>query len=157
MRERPVVAQRNAEPTGDIHQDCSNDERAGVKHSRQKCRQCADVNRTQADEVDPFADAGAHRLAVAGTRGEAVTAVHRLVAARLERDFRNAAALAAGRFEHLSAAAAAETAATAAAAGSLAGRAAIAAAARLVGESFACKEFLLACCERERTSAINAI
>jgi len=92
-------------------------------------------------------------------RAEAIAAVNRLVAARLERDFRYAATLTAGRFEHLATAAATAetTAAAAAAAGCLTCRAAITAAARLIGESFAGKKFLLACREWERTSAISAI
>jgi hypothetical protein len=88
-----MIAQRNTEPTGDVHQDGSDDECAPVERARQECGQCTSVNPTQTNEVDPFSDTETHRLAVARTRGETVAAVYRLVTAGLERNFRHAAAL----------------------------------------------------------------
>src|SRR5579883_415003 len=103
-------------------------------------------------------------LAVAGTGSEAVAAIHGLVAARLERNFRYAAALTARCLEHLATATAAAatvvgTAATAAAAatGRFTRRAAIRAPAGLVGESFAGVELLLTCGKRKGASAVDAI
>ena len=99
----------------------------------------------------------AHRLAVARTRGETIAAIHGLIAARLERNFRHAAALAACRLEHLAARAAAVSATTAAATtGGLPGGAAVVATAGLIGEAFARKELLLTRRERERACAIDA-
>ena len=101
---------------------------------------------------------GKGALAVARTRLEAVAAINRLVSAGLERNFGNAAALAARGLEHLalaSAATAAALVATAAPAG-LASRATIGATVRLVGEALHREELLLAGGERELTSAIHA-
>jgi hypothetical protein len=82
---------------------------------------------------------------------EAIAAVDRFVAARLERNFRNAAALAAGRAEHFALAAAAGSAAarTGAAAGSAAAgrftrRTAIGAPVGLIGKALHCKKLLFA-------------
>jgi len=102
-------------------------------------------------------------LAVAGTGSEAVAAIHGLVAARLERNFRYAAALTARCLEHLATATAAAAtvvgtaAAAAAAAGRFTRRAAIRAPAGLVGESFAGVELLLTCGKRKGASAVDAI
>src|SRR5579883_502754 len=102
-------------------------------------------------------------LAVAGTGSEAVAAIHGLVAARLERNFRYAAALTARCLEHLATATAAAAtvvgtaAAAAAAAGRFTRRATIRAPAGLVGESFAGVELLLACGKRKGASAVDAI
>src|SRR3954469_4879088 len=105
--------------------------------------------------------AGGRELAVAALLLEAARAVHRLVAPRLERHARDAAALAAHRLEHLAGAARGAAAATAvaataalvaavvvvahsaaAAALALACRAALGAAPRLVREALLGKEFL---------------
>ena len=124
----------------------------------QECGERADMNRAQTNEVDPSASLVVHRLAVAGACREAVAAVNRLIPARLKRNFRDAAALAARCFEHLAlAVTAAAATAAAAAAGCFAHRAAIRAAARFIRKAFACEEFLLACSEREGASAIDAI
>jgi hypothetical protein len=157
MRECAVVAERDAERTGEIHDNAGCGKRAPMKELRDECAERPDMNRAQTNTVDPSADSIVHRLTVAGARREAVAAVNRFVAARLERYFRYAAALAAGRLEHfaLSAAAATRTAA-AAAAGSFARCAAIAATAGLIRKAFARIEFLFACREREAASAIDA-
>jgi hypothetical protein len=97
--------------------------------------------------------------------GEAVAAVDRLVAARLERHFGRLSALAARGLEHLASAASSATTAAAGvasattAAGSalrLAGRAAFRAAIRLVLEAFARKELLLSGTKNKLAVAINA-
>src|SRR6185437_14213745 len=92
------------------------------------------------------------RLAVAGSRGEAVAAIDRLVSARLERHLGNAAALAARRLEHLAMAASA----AALRAARLAGGAAVAAAIGLIREALHRIEFLFAGGEGELASAIHA-
>lgn len=72
---------------------------------------------------------------VGAASSEAIAAVDRLIAARLERYFRNAAALTAGRLEHFT-----RTAAPAVRrASGLACRSALGAAARLIGEAFHCE------------------
>ncbi|HEV3092781.1 MAG TPA: hypothetical protein VGX91_15175 [Candidatus Cybelea sp.] len=88
---------------------------------------------------------------------EAVAAIDRFVASRLERDFRDAAALAARRFEHL-ALASAHTASAAAVRGTsgFTRCAAIRAAAGLVGEALHCEKLLFARSEWELLSAIHA-
>src|SRR5215469_15600862 len=91
------------------------------------------------------------RLAVARTRCEAVAAVNGFVAARLERHFGHAAALTAGRFEHLAMSAAATLRAS-----RLASRTAVAAPVGLIGKALHGVKFLLARRERELASAINA-
>src|SRR5579864_5592323 len=100
-------------------------------------------------------------LTVAGACRETIAAVNRLVAARLKRNFGDAAALAARCLEHLAlrtaVAAAAATATAASAARGFARCAAIRAPARFVGEAFAGVKFLLACGELERARAIDAI
>jgi hypothetical protein len=100
------------------------------------------------------------RLAVAGTRLEAIAAVHRLIAAGLERNLGNAAALAARGLEHLTALSAA-AAHAAAAAGTrthlLARAAAIGATVRFVLEAFAGIELLFTGGERELPSAVHTI
>ena len=86
---------------------------------------------------------------------EAIAAIDGLVAARLERNFRHTAALAAGRAEHLALAAAASSeSATAAAAltsatGGLTRRTAIRAAVRFVGKALHGEELLLTGRKRE--------
>src|SRR5690348_8250843 len=116
------------------------------------------MNRAQTNVVDPSADTVIHRLAIAGACREAIAAIHRLVPARLERNFRYTAALTAGHLEHLApgaaVTAAVAAAARASAAGGFARRTAIRASARFVREAFAGVEFLLACGERKRASAI---
>jgi hypothetical protein len=75
----------------------------------------------------------------------------------LERDFRYAAALAAGSSEHLAlTVAAASGAAAAAAISGFTRGAAIAAPAGFVGESFACKELLFVRAELKCASAVDA-
>jgi hypothetical protein len=98
-------------------------------------------------------------LAVALSRREAVFAVDRLVAARLERNFRYAAALTAGRLEHLTALAAAAAVATAAAfaAAGFASGTAIGAAVGLIGEALLREKLLFTRGECERLSAIDAV
>jgi len=99
------------------------------------------------------------------TRREAIAAVNRLVAARLERHFGRLSALAAGRLEHLAAtatrrsAASAVASAAATAAGStlsLTGGAAFRATIGLVLEAFAREELLFAGAKNELAVAINA-
>lgn len=87
---------------------------------------------------------------------EAIAAVDGLVAARLERNFRYTAALAAGRAKHLALAAAAAESATASAAlasatGRLTRRTAIRAAVRFIGKALHSEELLLAGRKRELT------
>jgi hypothetical protein len=96
-------------------------------------------------------------LAVTWPCSETVPAIDRLVAARLKRDLRYAATLAAGRLEHLAlTAVAAAVRSPAAAAGGFSRGAAIAASAGFVRESFTRKELLLIRREWERASAIDA-
>jgi hypothetical protein len=96
-------------------------------------------------------------LAVTGPRRETIPAIDRLVAARLKRNLRYAAALAASRSEHLAlTAVAAAVRSSAAAAGLFSRGAAIAASAGFVRESFARKELLFVRREWERASAIDA-
>jgi hypothetical protein len=88
---------------------------------------------------------------------EAVAAVYRLVATRLERNFRYSAALAASRFEHFALPAVAFTAASAASAARtsrFAGRAAVGAAIGLIGKALAGEKFLLTGREGELTSTV---
>jgi hypothetical protein len=94
-------------------------------------------------------------LAVTRSRCETVPAIDRLVAARLERNLRYAAALAARGPEHLALTVTA-TWSAAAAAGCFTRGPAIAASARFVCESFARKKLLFARGERERASAVSA-
>ena len=100
-------------------------------------------------------------LAVARFRLEAVAAVHRLIAARLERHFRNAAALAAGCLVHFPAlTAAAHRGSAAAAAGRahlLARLPAIRAAVRLVLKAFAGIKLLFAGSKSELPTTIDAV
>jgi hypothetical protein len=97
-------------------------------------------------------------LAVARTRLEAIAAIHRLVAARLERNFRNAAALAAGGLEHFTALSAAHTGSAARTrAHLLARRTAIGTTVRLVLEAFAGIELLLTGSKCELPSAVHTI
>jgi hypothetical protein len=99
-------------------------------------------------------------LAVTLARREAISAIDRLISARLERKFRHTAAGAARRGEHFAvsaAKAAARSAAFLTAAACLTGRTAITATARLIGKAFARKKLLFARGERERRSAVNAI
>ncbi|MGC2242766.1 MAG: hypothetical protein WBA06_03985 [Candidatus Aquilonibacter sp.] len=95
---------------------------------------------------------------------ETIAAVHRLVAARLERHFGHAAALAASCAEHLALATA--TAVSAAAgttrtatttAGCLTGGTTIGATVRLVGKALHGEELLLAGRKRELARTINAV
>src|SRR5579872_197853 len=100
------------------------------------------------------------RLAIAGACREAISAVNRLIPARLKRNFRYAAALTASCFEHLApriAVTSAVAAARAPAARGFAGRTAIRAPARFVRKAFAGIKFLFTCGELERASAIDAI
>jgi hypothetical protein len=85
---------------------------------------------------------------------EAVAAVYRLVATRLERNFRYSAALAASRFEHFALPAVAFTAAAAARTSRFAGRAAVGAAIGLIGKALAGEKFLLTGREGELTSTV---
>ena len=93
-------------------------------------------------------------LSVDGALREAVAAVYRLVATRLERNFRYSAALAASRFEHFALPAVAFTTA-ASRTSRFAGRAAVGAAIGLIGKALAGEKFLLTGRERELTSTIN--
>jgi hypothetical protein len=102
-----------------------------------------------------FGDDELGELSVGRTGLEAIPAVNRLIASRLERNLRDAATLAASGFEHLALSAAAATAAALRAAG-LAGGAAIGATVRFIGEALHCEELLLAGRERELASAIDA-
>jgi len=101
-------------------------------------------------------------LAVRTARLEAVAAVHRLVAARLERHFGRLSALAAGRLEHLARAtraASVRTTTAAAPAGTalhLARSTAVGATIGLVLEALRGKEFLFAGLEGKGGPAINA-
>jgi hypothetical protein len=96
-------------------------------------------------------------LAVTRPCREAVPAIDRLVAARLKRNFRYAAALAACGPEHLtSTAIAAAGRSSVPAAGGFPRGAAIAASARFVRESFTCKELLFVRRKWECASAIDA-
>src|SRR5690242_16637232 len=126
-----------------------------------ECGEGTNMNRAQTNAVDPSANAVVHRLAIAGARREAIAAVNRLVAARLERNFRYAAALAASCFEHLAPRSAVTSAVAAtdraSAARSFACRTAIRASAGFVRKAFAGIKFLFVCGERERASAIDAI
>jgi hypothetical protein len=89
---------------------------------------------------------------------EAIAAVHRLVAARLERHFRYTAALAAGRLEHFTALTAAHAAAaTRIGTHLLARSAAIGATVGFVLETLAGIELLFTGGERKLTSAIDAV
>jgi len=100
------------------------------------------------------------RLAVAGTRLEAIAAVHRLIAAGLERNLGNAAALAARGLVHFAAltAAAAHTRAAARAVAHLLARLpAIGATVWLILETFAGVELLFAGRERELASTVHAV
>jgi hypothetical protein len=88
---------------------------------------------------------------------EAIATINRFVSAWLERNFRDAAALAASRLEHFTVAAAA----TAAAASvrlpsSFARGTAVPTAARLVREALHCEELLFAGREGELLSAVHA-
>jgi hypothetical protein len=99
-------------------------------------------------------------LAVARFGLEAVAAIHRLVAARLERNLGDAAALAARGLEHfatLSTAAAHTGSAAGAGAHLLASLTAIGATVRLVLEAFAGIELLFTSGERELTSAVHTV
>ena len=96
-------------------------------------------------------------------RREAISAIYRLVAARLERHLRILAACAACHIEHLACAAAsvrsargAETSAAAAAFGRLARRAAIWAAIGLVLKAFAGEELLFSRTEDKFRAAVGA-
>jgi hypothetical protein len=90
---------------------------------------------------------------------EAIAAIHRLVAARLKRYFGNAAALAAGRLEHFTAALAAAHSAAAAAlrAHLLAGLTAIGTTVGFVLKAFAGVKLLLSCGKCKLTAAVNAV
>jgi hypothetical protein len=89
---------------------------------------------------------------------EAIAAVHRLVAARLERHFGNAAALAARGLVHFAALTAAHSAATARTrAHLLTSLTAIGATIGFILETLAGVELLLTCRERELTSAIHTV
>jgi hypothetical protein len=90
---------------------------------------------------------------------EAIAAVYRFVAARLERLFRDAAALAAGGLEHFAAltAAAAHACAAAAVAHLLARLTAIRTTIGLVLKTFAGVELLFAGRERELASTVHAV
>ncbi|HKU67846.1 MAG TPA: hypothetical protein VJP85_08720 [Candidatus Baltobacteraceae bacterium] len=89
---------------------------------------------------------------------KAIAAIHRLVAARLERYFRNAAALAARRLVHFAALAAAHTGTAARAVTHLlACLTAIGASVGFVLETFAGVELLFAGRERELASTVHAV
>jgi hypothetical protein len=90
---------------------------------------------------------------------EAIAAVHRLIAARLERHLGNAAALAARGLVHFTAltAAAAHTGSAACIAHLLARLTAIGTTVRFVLETFAGVELLLAGRERELASTVHAV
>jgi hypothetical protein len=96
-------------------------------------------------------------LVVGAATAKAVPAIDRLISARLERNFRDAPALAAGCLEHL---ASGTTSAAAAAAvrrtSGLASRAAFRATAGLIGKALHREELLLAGGKRELRSAVNA-
>lgn len=93
---------------------------------------------------------------VASGRREAIAAVNRLVATRLERNFRNSAAAAASGFEHLTTSAAAATTVAAFTALRFTRSAAVDTTAGLVGEALGSEEFLFARRERELISAVDA-
>jgi hypothetical protein len=89
---------------------------------------------------------------------EAIAAVYRLIAARLERHLGNAAALAARGLIHFAALAAAHTGSTARArAHLLASLTAIGATVRFVLETFAGIELLFTGSERELPSAVHTV
>jgi hypothetical protein len=97
-------------------------------------------------------------LAVAGTRLETIAAVHRLVAARLERYLGYAAALAARGLEHFTALTAAHTGSTARArAHLLPGLTAIGTTVGFVLETFAGIELLFTSGERELPAAVHTV
>jgi hypothetical protein len=99
-----------------------------------------------------------YSLAVGRSRLKAIAAVHRLIAARLERNFRYAAALAAGGLEHFTALAAAHSGTpTRRVAHLLARLTAIGTTVRFVLETFAGVKLLLTGRERELTSAIHTV
>jgi hypothetical protein len=98
--------------------------------------------------------------ALVGRRAEAVTAVHRAVTARLERDLRFLAAAGAGGTEHLAALERTATATTESAAAPSATfrasrRSAVGAAPRGVGETFGVMELLVTGAEDEGIAAIG--
>jgi hypothetical protein len=142
----------------------------GFQYARGKRKKKRPAHRSETGPLlfSPFGENLAVRTA---TRLEAIAAVDRLVATRLERHGGLPAAVAASHFEHLalgtrSAAAAAVAAAAAgiaptAAAGAcalgLAGRAAIGATVRFVREALRCEELLFARAKREGSVAINAV
>jgi hypothetical protein len=101
-------------------------------------------------QVHPIARLG---LAVWTARREAIATENRLVAARLKRDFRHAAALAARGFEHLAVTGAATAVCRAA---GFARRTAVRAAAGLVGKALHCEKLLFSGSESELLSAVDA-
>jgi len=98
------------------------------------------------------------KLAIRWAGGEAIPAVDRFIAARIERHLRHAAALAARRCEHLARAAGALAAAvpTAIAAHLLARRTAVGASVGFVLKAFLLVKGLFAGTEDEWTSAVHA-
>jgi hypothetical protein len=143
----------------------------GFQYARGKRKKKRPAHRSETGPLlfSPFGENLAVRTA---TRLEAIAAVDRLVATRLERHGGLPAAVAASHFEHLAlgtrsaaaaavaAAAAAGVAATAAAGActlGLAGRAAIRATVRFVREALRCEELLFARTKGKRCVAINAV
>src|SRR5215469_7359452 len=96
------------------------------------------------------------RSAIRRTRGEAIPAIDRFVAARIERHFRHAAAVAARRREHLTRTAGA-LAAAAAGAHLLARLTAIRTAVRFGLETFLLVKALFARTEDELASAVHTV
>jgi hypothetical protein len=92
-------------------------------------------------------------LVVRPTAREAVSAIDRLVSARLERNLGDTPALAAGCLEHFTCAAAPSAVRRAS---GFACRAALRAAARLVGKALHCEKLLFAGGERELLPAVSA-
>jgi hypothetical protein len=97
-------------------------------------------------------------LVVGAATAKAVPAIDRFISARLERNFRDAPALAAGCLEHLASGASSAAAAAAAVrrTSGLASRAAFRATAGLIGKALHREELLLAAGKRELRSAVNA-
>jgi len=96
-----------------------------------------------------------YRLTVARTAGETIAAIDRLVATRLERNFRYSAALAAGGFEHFARGAISATAARRLA--RFTSRTTVGATVGFVLKALCGIKFLFAGGKRELTSAIYTI
>jgi len=157
MRQRPMVAERDAQRSGEVRNNCGDADCAPLERTGDEHRECAEMNDSESEAIDPApSEVGHDALAVARARGEAVAAVDRFIATGLERDFGDAAALATCSLEHLATGTAAATAAATTATAGLAGRATVGTATRLVRKTFACVELLFVRGEWESASAIDA-